>query len=605
MNAPMEHRADHAQDIEREAIQAEGKTEPLFYPHELDAPSPPAAPEAGKPKRKPVKKSADLPGYQRPMIRIVAGERHDSIDRAITALRADPDLYQREGVLVHIVHASTEDETAVAPVAAGSPKIYPMASETLGERLTKFARWEKYDKRSDDFVITEPTELIVRGIVARKMWKGIKRLVGVIETPTIRPDGSLLDVPGHDAATGFVYLPTIEFPEIPARPTLDDARVALATLLDVFVDFPYAIPAGRSMAVAAVLTILGRPGIKGATPAFLFDANTPGSGKTLQADVASYIATGRGAGRKNYPSDQRESDKELEKVLGSYALNGASVINFDNIDGDVMFGGSAIEGCLTAEDTYSFRLLGQTLMVTLPWRAVMFGSGNNIRVTNDGRRRVLKARIESPLENPGSRPRESFVHPERAYVLTSWVREHRANLVCAGLTLLRAYVCAGRPKQRPAPWGGGFEMWSSVVADAIVWAGGDDPMLCRADANDESSPERVAECVVVHSWKRLDPTGKGITAKSALDVLYSPERLKGRLPDGSPLPPDGFEELREAIEQLTPTKPGYQPDAVKLGKAFRKIKGSVRDGLKLDECGKTRTGVARWAVLPAGEAQQR
>ena len=61
--------------------------------------------------------------------------------------------------------------------------------------------------------------------------------------------------------------------------------------------------------------MVARPAIVGAVPAFIFDASSPGSDKTLQADIVSLIATGRVSGGMGFPAD----DEELERVLGGYA----------------------------------------------------------------------------------------------------------------------------------------------------------------------------------------------------------------------------------------------------------------------------------------------
>lgn len=249
-------------------------------------------------------------------------------------------------------------------------------------------------------------------------------------------------------------------------PTQGDANAALLELNEVFADFPYAKESHASVPIAALLTLLGRPAIEGACPAFLFDASTRGSGKTLQSDAISLIATGRTSAKMAYPMH----DEELEKVLGAYALRGASLINFDNVNR--LFGGGPLDRCLTAEDTVELRILGKSEIPTLRWRAVIVATGNNLALAGDTARRVLVARLESPLENPESR--EDFRHPD----LLDWVRQEQVRLVYAGLSVLRAYFVAGRPDVGIKPWGS-FGPWSKLVAAAIVHAGGANPMDAR------------------------------------------------------------------------------------------------------------------------------
>lgn len=572
---------DTDSDIERGAIQGElnGHRRP---PKRPAAPtSPPPDPEDEKDRR--------------PVIKMVTGELHHAIEKGVRALKADKDIYQREGVLVHVTEATRlDEEESEGEFLEGTPRIHDMSTDTLRARLTRYARWVRFDGRKDDWRAAEPTDHIVRAVATKKEWPGLRRLTGVIESPSLRPDGSVISRPGYDAQTGFLYAPRCEYPAIKDRPTLDDARRALAELEDVFIDFPYASDACRSMAVAAALTILARPAIKGATPAHVFDANTPGSGKTLQADSAAIIATGRESGRKDFPTDKRNANDEVNKVLCAYAMIGARMINFDNLSSEVVFGGSALEMVVTAEHHAEFRLLGASKIISLPWRTVILGSGNNVVISRDMLRRTMVSRIESPWPQPELRPLTDFKHPERAFALKIWIRENRVRLVAAALTLLRAHAVAGRPS--PSRTWASFEAWTKVIADALVWAGGADPLECRPTEEGDHNPEKLAVGVVLQNWSRLDPTGKGITLKGALGALYPPERLRGEH-----LPPDGFEDLREALEQLAPPKPRQAPDPGALGFVFRRYKRSVVGALCFDTT-KGHNNVQKWLVIHRGQA---
>ncbi|KYF87535.1 hypothetical protein BE17_07265 [Sorangium cellulosum] len=530
----------------------------------------------------------------RPVIRFVPAELPGAIEQGIAALRADPDLYQRENVLVHVTNAPDAGPSGGDP-AGSSPQIHPIALDTLRERLTRRARWLRLDGRTGEWKPTAAPDHVVRGILTRKHWPGIRHLTGILEAPSLRPDGTVIDRPGYDDATGFLYAPNDAYLPIPEQPTLEDAQRALATLEDVFVDFPYASPACRAMAVAAALTLIARPAIRGATPAFIFDANTPASGKSLQADSASLLAFGRVAGRKDFPTDKRGANDEISKALCAYAILGTRLVNFDNLGDDVAFGGPALEMVLTAEHSAEFRILGTNTVTSLPWRTVIFGTGNNIALTRDMLRRCMVSRIESPYERPELRPLSDFKHPERAFTLRTWIRENRIELVTAALTLLRAHACAGRPS--PARTWGSFEAWTKVIADAIVWAGGADPLACRPSEEGDDNPEKRALGVVLHHWPRLDSTGQGMTIRSALALLYPLEVLRG-----DHRPPDGFDDMREAIEQLVPTKPRQQPSADALGKLFRKYKRSNIAGRMLTTAGDDRNKVKRWTVVDATRA---
>ena len=65
----------------------------------------------------------------------------------------------------------------------------------------------------------------------------MRELRGVITAPTLRPDGSLLDGPGYDSATGLL-LKAGRFSPVNLKPTHQDLRAAFATLWEPFKLFP-------------------------------------------------------------------------------------------------------------------------------------------------------------------------------------------------------------------------------------------------------------------------------------------------------------------------------------------------------------------------------
>jgi hypothetical protein len=245
----------------------------------------------------------------------------------------------------------------------------------------------------------------------------------------------------------------------------------------------------------------------------------------------------------------------------------------------------------TAYPTAEFRILGRNENRIVEWRTVIAASGNNIRVdSRDMVRRVIIARIDSRFENPEKRALDTYRHPERANRLEEWALEARTETVIAALTILRAHALAGRPKPARPIWGS-FGAWTNIVADAIVWAGGADPLEARPVGEEHESPKRRAHRTILEHWPRLDPTREGIKAGDAIGQLWHGEQARIELPT------DGFDDLRDALRVLAPPGlPGARPDAVKLGIALRALRDQVIDGRRLVEAGKSRAGSVRWAV---------
>ena len=507
----------------------------------------------------------------RPLVRVRKGEGHEHVAAAVVALAADPELYERKNTLVHVVGAPAEAENA------GTPVVRTMSLSTLWERCSRFARWERWDARTSQFVPDDPPSAVLGAVLSRGDYPGMRKLTGIIECPSLRPDGTLIFGRGYDAATGFLCLPSEDFRPPVAEPTQADAAAALGELTEIFEQMPHRSPEDKMVPVAAILTLLARPAIVGCCPAFVFDASTRASGKTLSADVVSLVATGRVPPPMSFP-DQEE---ELAKVIGAVAMAAPAVLKWDNLTG--RFGGGSLDAVLTAHDTTSFRVLGRTEFVELPWRVIQFVTGNNVELKGDTSRRCLVSRIEPTVERPEERT--GFAHPD----LRAWVRAERVRLVRAGLTVLRAWVAAGRPNGGCATWGGGFEHWSQTIPAAIVFAGGADPLACRPAVTGEEEPEKAALRVILSGLRRLDPTGAGMTAKAILAALYPEDRHEG--------PPDGWDDTREAIEELVPTRPGTRPSSKTFGEKLKHYgHGRIVDGAKL-VAETAHAGTKRWKVV--------
>lgn len=540
----------------------------------VDDPFNQSMPPKPPPKRPPLR-IAD-PDLRRDII--ISADTHLVTDAMSIALTDDPDIYQRANELVHVVRHEDEEDVRHK---VGTPLVRVCPRSWVADRISKVARCLQVPKKGGDARHVGPPQARVLAVVERGTWRGVPHLDGVIEAPSMRPDGSIIQTPGHDKVTRTLYVPNAEFQAIPDEPTHSDAVLAYAHLADVFRDFPYVSEEHKAATVACLATLLVRPAILGSVPAWVFDAAAKRSGKSLQMDVVHLIATGRACSRMTFPDDD---EKELESVLASYALAGARVVPFDNVrNGGRGFGGAPIDKCVTATDMVDLRLLGASVLRTLPWRAVIMASGNNVTFCGDMIARVLAPRLESPLENPELVSLRNL----RAYAL-----ENRASLVSDALTILRAYVVSGRPDVG-IRWGG-FEAWAALVPSALVWAGAPNPMGARrgTGGDSEDDPVRAVETALVLGWAKLcAELPLGITAAKALVALYpAPKRDE---------PPDGRDELREAIDTLTGAKPGFTPATAKLAYVLRSLKGSPRGGLRLVSYGDG-NAPARWRAVKVG-----
>lgn len=146
----------------------------------------------------------------RPTIRIVPGELADTIDLAEQALLvADLGYFQSGGRIVRV---------GVIPGAklqggAGRTRLIEVGQAEIGEAFTTAAVWLRTGPKGN--IRADCPSVIAETYLARVGKWRLPPLAGVIDVPTLRPDGSLLSVAGYDGATGLLLVPSMQaFPTI-------------------------------------------------------------------------------------------------------------------------------------------------------------------------------------------------------------------------------------------------------------------------------------------------------------------------------------------------------------------------------------------------------
>lgn len=496
----------------------------------------------------------------------VTCEEMEVVDMAIAALARRPEVYQRGGLLVEIVYDAPSPRGVKRPLK--SPAIAVIRLPRLRELLSAAACW--FVETEDTIKEVHPPEWAYKSVEARGQWAGVRPLLGVVEAPVIRCDGSVFQERGYDPETGLFLASQVEFPPIPARLTQADATKAAAELLDVVCDFPFASEAHRAAWLAGVLTPMARHAFHGPAPLFMLDANTRGAGKSLLTDVTSMIVAGREMARMVVP----QNDDEFRKRITALAVAGESLVLLDNVAGNL--GSPSLDAALTAT-SWADRLLGYTEIArNVPLTATWYATGNNIVLVGDTARRVLHVRLESPLENPEER--SGFRHPE----LLRWVQLERPRLTAAAVTLLAAYLQAGRPNMKLTTWGS-FEAWSCWVRQAIMWAGLPDPAATRVELLTTADREAAALCQLISGLTEADPSGSGMTAAEITKLLTEH--------------PADYAGLREAIMELVSGRDGKLPSPRSLGNKLRRLRRRVVAGAMIDYR-PTKMG-AIWRVVSA------
>lgn len=407
-------------------------------------------------------------------------------DQVIAALAKRGGIYDHNGRLAVIIDEHVDGE-------ASRKTIHHLGLATLREIISEtcqFFVWGKNQVTGENVPIHKRIQKwCYEAVLARGSWPGIQPIRGIVSSPVLRADGSILQEAGYDIDSGLYVDLSEEFPTITSDPTAEAVKEAVALLFELVNDFPFANDAAKSGWLASLLTPLAREAYCGCTgPLFLFDANTRGSGKGLLADVSSLIGMGRTATRMTAPKD----DEEFRKRITSIVEGTARIVLIDNLAG--RFGCESLDAALTAQ-VWEDRRLGHNEMIERPLRFAWYATGNNVLLGADTARRVCHIRLLSPLENPEDR--EGFKFPD----IRGHIRRNRPALLTAALTILRGFIAAGRPDQQLKPWGS-FEEWSALVGAAIVWAGLTDPgethTELRTTSDSEAGSLRQMLMAVIH-----------------------------------------------------------------------------------------------------------
>jgi putative DNA primase/helicase len=473
-------------------------------------------------------------------------------------------VYQRGGLLMRIVRVPECSSQAGIKRAAGTLQILAAGADYLRLRLTEITPWYRFDARSQRWKpIDAPAEVARTLADVAGLWPNTPSLAGIVQAPTLRPDGTLLCRPGYDDATGLYFDPgETEFPAVPDRPTKRDAEDALEMLLEIIAAFPFVDDASRVVMLALLLTPPIRNAVR-AAPLFGITAPKMASGKTLLAHLAAYIATGHPPALMSQADDPQEEKKRLLALL----LEGSVVSVIDNCERPLR--SVALCTALT-EATMRDRILGSTRTITVPTNTTWVATGNNLLIDGDLSSRALLCSLDPHCEHPEQREFQVDLHAD--------VPRRRGELAAAALTVVRAYLAADPPRP-DIPTFGRFEAWSRFVREPLAWLGMSDP--CDTMGKIKSRDwVRKALGNFFEAWhEAFDATPQSV--KAAIQISETNEAL------------------RTALE--TVGLDHGKLNARKIGNFLAKYEGRIEHGYRAEQAG-TRRGVALWVVVKTGFA---
>ncbi|WOI58636.1 bifunctional DNA primase/polymerase [Streptomyces fradiae] len=389
----------------------------------------------------------------------------DGID-GVLALMGEgrlPDLYKRSGGPCWVFR-DDNDDPVVQQLGTDNLRAY-LADHVSSYVVKRNAVTEELEEQRELFMPKSCST-----ILGRKDWP-LPILRGVVTSPVIRRDGTLLDSLGYDRATGLYLEPRVPLRRLAPQVTRESLERAKAIVLDqVLKDFPWVAASDRAHFLGALLTPILRPYFHGPTPMFVLTATAAGTGKSLLKDIFRYCY---GIADTAWP----ENDTELRKSITTQLYGtGQPVVVLDNLPNGYVIKSPVLSALLTSE-VWGDRVLGATSKVSMPNDRVWIVTGNSLRTGGDNGRRVLWVRLDADCPDPDQR--DNFTIGD----LRPWLRSNASTLVAALVTLVRAWVAAGAPTIRVRK--GDYSEWASMMAGLLGFLGVDGWMADRDEARDQ------------------------------------------------------------------------------------------------------------------------
>lgn len=304
-----------------------------------------------------------------------------------------------------------------------------------------------------------PQEAAKRAVDAPEAMAMLRPLEGITHTPMVRADGTVLDTPGYDPASRYLFLPGpgVKVPTVPAEPTGEDVARAVGLLNDMTAGFPWDSADDRANYYALLLTPMLRLVTPPAYKLFGITAHQPGSGKTLLADVARLLHGG--VLRSEFPDKEYDVKQMVTAVLVGTE---APIVHVDNIAGVVR--SAFLAGVLTASGDLQERELGNNRnMLSFANDRTWVFTGNNMSLGGDLVRRTVLIQIDPNMASPETR---EFAIAD----LKGWVAEHRNELLWALLVMIRHWVASGRPLEARKQ-SDSYTLWQKTVGGILAVCG--------------------------------------------------------------------------------------------------------------------------------------
>lgn len=376
---------------------------------------------------------------------------------------------------------------------SGNAKTIPLDKGQMKAQLNRVCDWINEDGVS---VYVHPE--IVGDMIEHTGHKFLS-LERVSSVPFFAADDTLVSKEGYYAsANAYCVLPK-ELAELtvdpePTKEQVDDA--VNLYLDDLFHDFPFndkdgTGDASRANLLAMALEPYVRDLIDGPTPFYLCDKAQPRTGGSLAVEVAMYPALGKAPAGEMWPMTDPD---EQRKLVTARLMEAPPFFYIDNIDPDYKFEG-AILAMLTTLPVINGRVLGSSKMASMPNRCTKVGTGNKVHTSIEIGERIVPIRLAFDGD-PTKRDPNKFKHPK----LRAWAADNRVGLVRGALTIIQAWIAAGKPEPTNVQPFSGFEGYVKVMGGILEHANVKGFLANRRLARETYADDSGKESALYTAW---------------------------------------------------------------------------------------------------------
>lgn len=348
-----------------------------------------------------------------------------------------------------------KDKPGKRPNSDGPAQIQPITKTGLAAQIDLTHYVFKTNDQGHPIRRLFPETVASRAVSVPHLMPHLRPLAGVIHTPVVRSDGTILNTPGYDEDSGLLFLPDqdLNVPDVPNEPSAGDLERAKKILNELVCDFDFVSAHDEANYYGMLITPMLRLMVPPPYKMGVINAHQPGSGKTLLADCVRIIHSG--IFRAEMPEDAAELRKQITSILG--CTTGA-VVHLDNITGTMR---SSVLAGLLSNIQWDDRPLGFTKMEFCVNDRLWVATGNNVSLGGDLPRRSFWCTIDPQVPNPHLRT--GFKD------LKKWARENRADLLWAILILIRSWHASGAVCEEPTS--DSYGEWISVINGILRHAG--------------------------------------------------------------------------------------------------------------------------------------